>query len=337
MPNPIYNQGIDFVTSFVEPSRKDIVYDEFTGAKPPRMDKALEQRGYLEFHYGSPVNSGLLGLTDASTPITKRRLPFFEDPAIKEHGEAKYAENRVLLRNEPVRMYVGTEARKFSLELLYTLPHIMYMLGTSMPNFTRDVVGDIDATRKRMVDIIRGDYGITEGKDTSKIITSTGIPVGTTIPANALGTGPRFPAAENISIPPEDTVANYLYKVASDPESYGQSEIYTYICHLVNIVISSVRSSLSDGEAAGNGPPIALLKYGAVYDHIPCIVKDYRIEYRPDSGQDAASLYPRVVRIKISLEEFRQSSGALHGVGKDFPWGWDTIFRDGKEPRSTLR
>ncbi len=327
MPNPIYNQGIDFVTGFLTPSREDVLFTT-------RMNKALEERGYLEFRYGAPASEGLYA-GEQQNPITSRRLPFFEDPAIKEHGEARYAENHILMRNESVRMFTGAEPRKFSLELLLTLPHILYILGNRLGTFAKDVQRDVEKTRARMVDIVRDDFKISDSTINTSIRTSSGQTAGVVVIDSDKDAGPRYPTSESIEIPAEDTLNQALYTFAADPESYKQSDMYAYICHLVNIVISSVRSSLGSGSSPMYGPPIALLKYGAVYDHVPCIVKDYRIEYRPDSGTDHVSLYPRVIRLKLSLEEFRQSHGILHGDTTDFPWGWDTIFNEGKEPRSS--
>ena len=346
MPNPVFNQAIDAVSNFIGLSgdRRDIIYDEYLDSASPRMNKALEERGFIEFRYGGnqfAVDSQDLfsfqkPLETRIRPISQsKKLPFFEDPTFKETGASNYAENKVLMRNEPVRLYVGTEARTINVEMTYTLPHVMAMLRSYS---TDDVKDDIEATRQRMVDIISEDFGISETQRNINIRTVDDTPVGIVVNDNTKKEGPRLPANRSFNLG-QSVLENYLYTVASNPQSYGQSDLYAYIGHLMNIIKSSIRSSLGAGQNANAryGAPIALLKFGAVYDYLPCIVKDYRVEYRFDSGNDNASLYPRIIRVKIKLEEFRQSNGILHGEGNDVPWGWDTIFREGMEPPSSSK
>ena len=170
MPNPVFNQAIDAVSNFIGLSgdRRDIIYDEYLDSASPRMNKALEERGFIEFRYGGnqfAVDSQDLfsfqkPLETRIRPISQsKKLPFFEDPTFKETGASNYAENKVLMRNEPVRLYVGTEARTINVEMTYTLPHVMAMLRSYS---TDDVKDDIEATRQRMVDIISEDFGISE-------------------------------------------------------------------------------------------------------------------------------------------------------------------------------
>lgn len=343
MPNPVFNEAIDAVTGFLGLSgdRRDVIYDDYLDPASPRMNKALEERGFIEFRYGgsqfSVDESDLFSFREQTqSKIRKlsnpKKLPFFEDPVIKETSQAEYATNKILMANEPARLYTGTDVRSFSLELTYSLPHVIAMLRTFD---TKEEAANIEAVRQKMVEIIRSDFSITPEQINNTIRTADNTPVGSIVKGKA--EGPRMPVQRDFNLG-ESLLDNYMYQVASNPESYGQSELYGYIGYLMNLVISSIRSSTAEAQSgtAKYGPPIALLKYGAVYDYVPCIVKRYRVEYRSDSGNDNGSLYPRVIRVKLELEEFRQNNGFLHGEGNDTPWGWDTLFREGKEPRSTL-
>jgi len=80
---------------------------EFTG----RMNTVLEERSYLDFYFPN----SLLG---------RRRVVFFENPDITETRQPRYAKKNIVARNEPVRMWVGSEPRRVKIKFNYTLPHI---------------------------------------------------------------------------------------------------------------------------------------------------------------------------------------------------------------------
>tara|TARA_R100000152_G_C6663843_1_gene102001 strand:+ start:128 stop:460 length:333 start_codon:yes stop_codon:yes gene_type:complete len=79
------------------------------------------------------------------------------------------------------------------------------------------------------------------------------------------------------------------------------------------------------------GPPIVDLKWGSMYDFVPCIVTDYRLQPVEDAGYDTKSLTAQRLRVSLSLEEFRNINGNLWGdpeVGGNLP-GWDDVLNLG--------
>jgi hypothetical protein len=326
MPNPIYRQGTEAIVNFLGfGGKENIVYDEFLSDSPlPRMDKALEQRGYMKFIYGDATPGTLIPRT--------RLVPFFEDPVIKESREANYAEYEILLRNEPFRTYVNTGAKNLTIEINFSIPHIVSFFDNynSMLSFNErlELAAMVEQVRK----IIVADYKSgannkfrlqgPEKDDGSRLNTLV-------LADSAPGDGPRMPAHKEIPLG-EDAQENLFalrgfaaHWLTESPRLKIIRTFETLAHYFVNIIRSSVLSS--SGKKNGVfAPPTFELKFGALYDKVPCIVKDYDLEFRGDLGWYNTTLYPRVVRLKITAEEFRQSLG--ESSNESSPKGWDDIF-----------
>ena len=97
--------------------------------------------------------------------------------------------------------------------------------------------------------------------------------------------------------------------------------------HIRNSVIGS-------GEVGVKGPPLVQLKHGAMYDFVPCIVKDYRFQPVEDAGYDTKSLFSQRLKVSLTLEEMRNVHGNIYGdpsITSDLP-GWENILIDGHFP-----
>jgi hypothetical protein len=55
------------------------------------------------------------------------RIPIYTNPTIKESRQAKYAEASILYRNEPVKLYTGTAAKRISFEFKMHRRHYEYL------------------------------------------------------------------------------------------------------------------------------------------------------------------------------------------------------------------
>ena len=86
-----------------------------------QLNQAIERRGGIRFNY-APLKD---------LPARKVTwIPFYENPMITESRRANYAQTKIYLRNEPVRLYTGSEARKFKVDIHYSLIHMAAMLST---------------------------------------------------------------------------------------------------------------------------------------------------------------------------------------------------------------
>tara|TARA_R110000824_G_scaffold50555_1_gene141104 strand:- start:18 stop:1259 length:1242 start_codon:yes stop_codon:yes gene_type:complete len=99
------------------------------------LNHALEERSYLEFYFNDRNADW------ASNEGNVRRIPFFENPEIQETRSPIYAKTQIVARNEPVRLYVGTDARKVSLKFNMTFPHILefYKISNFGPGWQSDL------------------------------------------------------------------------------------------------------------------------------------------------------------------------------------------------------
>lgn len=337
MPNPIYRQATDAITNFLGFGGKtNIVYDKFLENDPsPRMDKALEQRGYMRFHYSVDAQS-------IHSPTT-RFIPFFEDPIIKENRSANYASHDVLLRNEPYRTYVNSSPRELSIEINFSLPQIIAYFNNYLPMISDRERQELDQIRESIREIIIEDYKFDDKFKLGNEEQETGLIIGNTIFANSVpGEGPRMPAVNNIPLG-DDAQENLFFMrgyaihwLLNSPRTKIIQTFESLAQHFLNIIRTSVLSS-SGQRGAIFGPPIFLLKFGALYDHLPCIVSKYDLEFRGDYGWQNSTLFPRVIRLKIDAQEFRQSIGTFQSDENDSPPGWDEIFEYKRDIPSNLK
>jgi hypothetical protein len=285
-----------------------------------QINQALEKRGGLRFNYAPTLD----------WKMTKRVwIPFFENPLITETRKASYASNKVFLRNEPVRLYTGSEARKFKVEIHYSLIHMAAMLGTQdvseifsvhTGRNSDQIYSDTVAIAKYLQDTVARDTGSTAGSESDSLLTRKAQDRGNSTE------GPWGPNRWWKDGGGSSAGSNYwnfalMWLMRTTPRWVQHHQ-------LIQKVINNVRSSvISTAQLPVKGPPIVELKWGTMYDFTPCIVTDYKIQPIEVAGYDAKSLTSQRLKISFSLEEMRNINGNLWGnpeIGGDLP-GWDTI------------
>ena len=333
----------------------------------PKFEHALEERGFIRFTYPEYMkehNENIGKVTGVvAAPISTlsqffggppielklpennsitRKLPFFENPQITERRTANYANTNVFLRNEPVRLYTGSGPRRINLKLTYTLPHIAQFLGNYLNNpaiLTPEESLDLQAIKRQVSELLKKQSGMGGGgigpapnpkyAGNGTVVSRSGKLVGlseTTIRTdgdNNPGDGPRMPSHRNVQLKGAD---NQFYFNAQVLFNEYHVELTHIIEYMLNVARSSVIGTVQSLEKFG--PPVGRLNMGIVYNDMPVIVKDYRINFDYANGMDHASLFSRVITIDLTLEEFRQDKGLLHGPDNDTPLqGWDTLFK----------
>jgi len=283
-----------------------------------RMNSVLEERSYLDFFFPNPNAWGAAG---------QRRVVMWENPDITETRTPTYAQQPIVQRNEPVRLYVGSGPRKVTLRFNYTLPHIAYfmrMMGTP-PVGWGDMIpgagtGGGDAS---VADLY---YKFLNGKLRETF--GTGFDIGTahgfgggpaTVFTNATDKGPRF--FEGIE-PIPAVGSNTQVDAFSDTLSTGwgiDRETGGFILDAIGYVhfmLDTVRASVmgdQQGAITAFGPPIVRFRHGTVFTDQPFIVTNYSISYPPTAGYDARTLLPRQVKVSLDMEEYHQA-GLGHGT-----------------------
>jgi hypothetical protein len=297
-----------------------------------QVNQAIERRGGLRFNY-APTQNAAKGRT--------HWLPFFENPTIVESRKSNYAKTNIFLRNEPVRLYTGSDARKFKVDIHYSLVHMASMISTSemFKLFSDNAGGDgsltdleILAIKEYLIDVMSRDTG-SEGSISVNQANSDYMNRGNVLDGpfgGGLGGNP-----DEGSNPPTHF---WNYAVLHVMRTSNQ---WRRLHSLLHYIINDIRNSvISTAQFPVKGPPIVELKWGTMYDFVPCIVTDYRFQPVEDAGYDTKSLTAQRLRVSLSLEEFRNINGNLWGdpkVGGDLP-GWDTVLNLGSmDPLSPNR
>lgn len=329
-----------------------------------QINQAIEKRAGLLFNYAGTHDSG-------NAPM-KRWLPFYENPQIVESRKSNYASTDIFLRNEPVRLFTGADARQFRIDIHYTLIHMASMIPTQhiLKMFSDDQRLDTDqlqAIEAYVREVIARDTnsGDVTGGNAAQLARAVqavnGTPNVPTNPANpytnqypdqtlnidALNTiadGQKGVAAGLLNAAsqrhadgtdgPFGPLPNNVQSQWNDALVYtmGTQSGYAKLASLFQYVVNHIRASvIGSGEVGVKGPPIVQLKYGAMYDFVPCIVKDYRLQPVEDAGYDTKSLFSQRLKVSLTLEEMRNVHGNQWGdpsVTGSLP-GWESILANG--------
>jgi len=264
-----------------------------------RINTVLEERSYLDFYFPNQA-------------LGTRRVAFFENPSIQEQRSARYAQQNILSRNEPVRLYVGSDARRVTLRFNYTLPHVAaFWAEVGRPpigKFNKEVLNQYKMATKLAIEkfFIGVNVKLNDG--------------GKTTFTNYGSTGPRLTDSDGKGSGNSSTgylnvpfVVGLFSNWSTDANSMDTPIMAA--AHYTQYAIDTIRASVvGDLTKIGpQGPPIVRLRHGTVFDEAPFIVKTFSISYPQDKGYEVKTLYPRVISFDLQLEEFRQTHGSHHG------------------------
>lgn len=276
------------------------------------FNRKLEERSYLRFEF---YESG------KESPHV-RYLLFYEDPEIRESRKAIHAKYQPVGRNSTLMSFTGAESRVFSINFKMTLPHIlaygdtMYM-NRSTPfkskeelrkEFTKSF-GDsndpkIEALLGKAEDHDR--YFLDLNRDYEPVRTSP----------------------EDFFNPPRPVVDKGVTEVrrAADNLRPQITKAIDLIMYWVNLVRVSI---LNNAKNPTNGPPIIRLNHGIMYQDVPCVALDYKIDYDKNHGYDLKTLLPRVISFEINLQEIRVGDFGEFDVKqiskRDNSVGWEAM------------
>lgn len=307
------------------PEKPEDLVKEFDG----RLNTVLEERSYLDFYFPNSL-------------IGKRRVAFFENPTITESRSPRYAKKNVVARNEPVRMWVGTNARKVKLKFTYTLPLVAQfwaLIGAVPDGFafvdnadgnlnwkgvdkddnpspsklTGGDIGPKDRIRRYVLNHVTDFFGIDFKIDLSDKISFTN-----TEPSQ----GPRFYDAAKYSSPLDgftvSKVSTFLEKIVRNGWSINPKDLelpYLMATYYTMFAMETIRASVvGDTLNVGDvGPPLVRFRHGTMFNEAPFIVKNYTIDFDKTAGYEVRTLCPRKMTFTLDLEEFQQVHGAAHG------------------------
>jgi len=254
-------------------------------------DSLLEKKSFLQFEYADDM--------DPDGPPKIVRLPFYEDPEIRESKSARYASYKPVSRASELFAYLGSDARSFNLTFKLTLPHLINMLNTDR--------GIVSPKGKSSLEAKKEFFGSEYGERDSKVI------------------GPRASDYDEAYSPQPYSDAESLREKADvitnelgyplTPEGYlAWSETATAVnrkkgeagrdllVYWIDIIRTSVYNNVQNPVL---GPPIVRLTHGILYRGIPCITTNYSLSFDPNTGYDKDTMIPRVLKVDMELKEIR--------------------------------
>ena len=295
-----------------------------------RINTVLEERSYLDFYFPNSL-------------IGRRRVVFFENPKITEQRTPRYARKVVMGRNEPVRMWIGADARKVKVSFTYTLPHVemfFKMMGHLPAGFANAASSQTSQLAKTLqgIDSSPKDAGnqidwrrftaetVDKFFGTSFSVDTAG---GTLKLENPSKKGPRMytegkglrgvDGFEVEKTPKASFIEGLIGAWSTKPTALDNSDMVAtfYTQFVIDTLRASVVGDTLDSGNMAVGPPIVRFRHGTVFNEAPFIVTDMSVDYSTEAGVEVRTLLPRQVKFTLSLEEFRQTHGAQHGEGKE--------------------
>jgi len=277
-------------------------------AVPKRfLDRLLPERSKLIFYFPNPEEG------DSYTTV---RLPFYENPQISESKRARYQDHQLISRSSNLYTYLGADSRKLDLSFNLTLPHIQEEYANKNV-INRSVTLKAKGTRRDKQLFLNP--GATE----------------------ALGNKASFRLADSYrniqrGLASQSTVesfrAGFIAESALLAPTTGQVERRKY-ASIINYWINIIRSSVvNNSNNPVYGPPIIRLRHGIMYQDVPCICKDYSISIDETAGYDAETLLPRLIKVRMNLEEFRAGDFGEFDPNSNNPFerdnlaGWEAVL-----------
>ena len=279
-------------------------------AKKGRINQILDKVGFLRVVYPS-TKIGETGLT--------MQFPFFENPIISEKRKAKYSSIPIFNRNEPLRLFTGAEARNLDVTFTYTIPHIHEMgfdffkpLDTDkysqfkikLQEILRENNQSLESLNERFKTELEPSSPIN-GDDPQLEGTEAGKEFGTQESLrNTTKTSGMFQEWRDLNLTRRPDDSDFIFQ----NKEFGASYLNTL--NLFSYVVNAVRTFVvGSTHSPSVGPPLVHLNFGYLYRDVPCICTDYSFTVEGSQGYDNFSLMPRQLKIKISLEEYRQAGG----------------------------
>ena len=226
--------------------------------------------------------------------------------------DAKYANNEIMNRNEPWRLWTGASPRKVKVDFSITKPHVQSFTTPALESLSSDFQFLLRDGEKLQSDFAQE---IRPG------------------PLDDFGQQSLWPTPASVFTPDEDFTVKLSSGFDSATEQYFDARDKTTIhnrvwLHIMNS-IQSVRSGVvrSNSDEILNGPPIIRLRFGGLYqEKEKYILKSYNVKYEERAGYENTSLglLPRKIDISLTLESFSQGIGENDSILN--PPGWDTIL-----------
>jgi hypothetical protein len=264
---------------------------------PTHIDfRLLEQRSRLEFNYPRAAADG--------GPVVMF-VPFYENPIITESKSANYAEYDVLGRSSNLYAYTGAKSRKFKIDVHYTLHHLKEM-AVSQSRFKKLLFETTKEAQDRFFLIGENvNDGVTGETQSQRLFREY-----SDIFAQVHGGNDVLQRFKEDPLLPTEMV-----------------KTLDTLLFFINVLRSSVYNNSTNPL---HGPPLVRLNHGALYQRIPCIIKNYNISFVEEAGYHVETLMPNRIKVSLSLDEIRAgdfgSAEAATPISQDNLVGWESVL-----------
>jgi hypothetical protein len=288
----------------------------------PRVNQKLEDRSYIQFEF--PGGN-----------VRRYRIPFFENPTIKEDNKARLVTYNPVSRAGSLFSYAGAESRTLKLDFTINMDHVKYFIPANLGRFAlkeqkADKLQEQQRFFEKLINPIdqKGNI-VAENNNNDKFGDLTGTKTVKTFTSNIEAFIKQYKLlieSELKDIQGEGQVV--FEKNANNIKPLGDSYKKTIgtILFWLNLVRSSV---LNNSQDPVYGPPIIRLFHGAMYQGIPCVCRDYVIDHENIGGMEERTLIPRILKVSMTLTEFRAGDFTSYEPGDikgDNITGWESVI-----------
>lgn len=272
------------------------------------LDRAVESKSYLKFYFYRSDNSSPMIFV----------MPFYSNPTIEESQTATYSKIRPIGRAGAIPTYLGSDNRKLRVSFDLIAPHIKAE-GKNLNLYTTQYFSTIGSKEDRKAQFRTRDPNPGASEGTNK--------------------GGAFKLRQSwLHIKRHYLQVLNVDKLSSRQEinlnQRTNDQIYDIVLWWINLIRCSV---INNAEKSLEPPPLIRLSSGILYNDIPCICTDYRIESEESAGYDLKTMFPRKIKIKMELEEVRLGDYSKYQPGAlvkgDNLAGWEAVIEHGtKDP-----
>ena len=289
-----------------------------------RYNHELESVGYIGFSYHKDIlnqddklfqsqGTTTIPLTDTRSNIEVLKVPFFENPTLRESRKPKYASHTIVNRNEPYRIWTGSDPLRVELKFKMTIPHLLTFAHNHLSK--QILKKDFIAAYAEFLSN-HWEFGGGEGDPTTQgalqglygAIDDLAYKAGQTGIGQWLNGGDQQKDLYELS---EALISKFDFSEYAETTSQ-RGQLASYMLGLIALVRASVLgdTAISDSldERSYRPPSIAYLTFGALYQDFPCIVTNYNVTFDGKAGYEELTLLPRVIEFSLTLESYNQFS-----------------------------
>ena len=274
-------------------------------------DRALESKSFIRFYFHRANNKAPMIFT----------LPFLSNIQIDESQSASYSRLRPIGRIGSIPTYLGSDDRKLKLSFDLVLPHIL-STGKNITQYAFQYRGTSLSTEEERARFFPNS-ALTN-------VAQQSINGAMKLKQSFLHARKHYEALVGVNNLTDSQLANL--QRAKDLQGID------VVMWWVNLVRSAVRNNASNSQEP---PPLIRLSHGIMYNDIPCICDEVRIEADQINGFDLKTMLPRVIKVRMDLTEIRLGDFTTYYPGKlvkgDNVAGWEAIIEHGtSDPYTNL-